>query len=279
MAQELAIRDRMDGVPAVQTIAQHFVKSGFFKETRDLSQAVVKIMAGAEMGFGPFASMKGVDVIEGKTAISAGLIAAAIGRGGKYRYRVREHSETACAIEFFEGKESLGISRFGIDDAQKAGLAGKQVWKQYPRNMLFARAMSNGARWYCADVFAGAVYTPEELGAEVDEDGEIVQPAQPAPAIRMVDAVTAEVSLPAERAAAPTLDYKQTLTWLQKLPAAETRRPAQREALARLCDEKLPAEAQRYGLELPTRFDDMDPAAWATQAVMSLAERDESQPF
>lgn len=104
--------------------------------------------------------------------------------------------------------------------------------------------------------------------------GEIVQPAQPAPTIRMVDPVTAEVGMPA-----PTLDYKQTLTWLQKLPTAETRRPAQREAVARLCEEKLPAEAQRYGLELPERTADMDPAAWATRAVMSLAERDDSRPF
>jgi hypothetical protein len=41
--------------------------------------------------------------------------------------------------------------------------------------MLFARAMSNGVRWYCPDVTNGnAVYTPEELGAEVDEDGNVI---------------------------------------------------------------------------------------------------------
>jgi hypothetical protein len=42
--------------------------------------------------------------------------------------------------------------------------------------MLFARAMSNGVRWYCPDVTNGnAVYTPEELGAEVDEDGNVIE--------------------------------------------------------------------------------------------------------
>ena len=61
--------------------------------------------------------------------------------------------------------------------------------------MMFARAMSNGQRWYAPDVFSGnAVYVPEELGAEVDgETGEIVQgkykvvqerPAAPAPVAR-----------------------------------------------------------------------------------------------
>jgi hypothetical protein len=41
--------------------------------------------------------------------------------------------------------------------------------------MLFARAMSNGVKWFCPDVMNGStVYTPEELGADVDEDGNIV---------------------------------------------------------------------------------------------------------
>jgi hypothetical protein len=41
--------------------------------------------------------------------------------------------------------------------------------------MLFARAMSNGVRWYCPDVFSGApTYTPEELGADVTESGDVI---------------------------------------------------------------------------------------------------------
>jgi hypothetical protein len=41
--------------------------------------------------------------------------------------------------------------------------------------MLFARAMSNGVRWFCPDVFSGnTVYTPDELGAETDDNGVIV---------------------------------------------------------------------------------------------------------
>lgn len=188
MASELAVRDSVGGVPQVQTIAQHFVKSGFFKDARDMSQAVVRIMAGAEMGFGPFASMQGVYIIEGKPTIAAGLMASAVKRSGRYNYRVREHTDTACAIEFFEGKEGVGVSRFTLENAQAAGLTGKGPWKSYPRNMLFARAMSNGVKWFCPDIFAGPVYTPEELGQEVDEDGAIIQAA---PVIRMVDTAAA----------------------------------------------------------------------------------------
>ena len=42
--------------------------------------------------------------------------------------------------------------------------------------MLFARALTNGARWHCPDVFGGAIYEPEELGAKVEytDNGESV---------------------------------------------------------------------------------------------------------
>jgi hypothetical protein len=69
-------------------------------------------------------------------------------------------------LEFFLGDKSIGISTFSLDDARRAGLTSNPTWKSYPRNMLFARALSNGARWFCPDVFNGPVYTPEELAGK-----------------------------------------------------------------------------------------------------------------
>ena len=65
-----------------------------------------------------------------------------------------------------------------MEDARRAGLENKFIWKQYPRNLLFARALTNGARWYCAEIFGGAVYTREEL--ESIEDA----PADPSPKLK-----------------------------------------------------------------------------------------------
>jgi hypothetical protein len=68
-----------------------------------------------------------------------------------------------------------------MQDAQAAGLTGKDNWRKFPRNMLFARALSNGVRWYAPDIFNGAtVYTPDELGAAEDDDGNVVVTEQPA---------------------------------------------------------------------------------------------------
>ena len=160
----------------VERAARAMAGSGFFADTREAAQAIVKIMAGAELGVGAFASMTGVNIIQGKPAFSANLMAAAVKRSGRYNYRVAEMNDKVCSIEFlelFSGKWGVaGVSTFTIDDARKAGTKNLD---KFPRNMLFARAMSNGVRWYCPDVMNGApAYTPEELGADVDQDGNVI---------------------------------------------------------------------------------------------------------
>lgn len=161
--------------PDVMTLGATLARSGYFQDARDAAQAVVKILAGQELGFGPVASMTGIYIVKGKVSLSANLIAASVKRG-KYNYRVMELTDLVCKIDFYEGKEKIGESAFTMEDAKSAGLTSSDNYKKFPRNMLFARAMSNGAKWYCADVFGGPVYTPDELGATVDgETGEMTK--------------------------------------------------------------------------------------------------------
>lgn len=156
--------------------ARAMAGSGFFQDAKQTNQAVVKILAGQELGFGPFASMTGVAIIQGKPAVGANLQAAAVKRTGKYNYRVIEMTNEACELEFYEAGKAVGKSRFDMKDADAAGLSGKDNWKKWPRNMLFARAISNGVKWYAPDIFNGAtVYTPDELGAAEDGDGNIIE--------------------------------------------------------------------------------------------------------
>jgi hypothetical protein len=111
------------------------------------------------------------------------LIAAKVKGSGKYDYRVTELSSGTCTIAFKERTglmgqnwDKLGEFTYSIEDAKRAGLVKTgSSWEKYPQNMLFARAISSGTRLYCPDVFNGnLVYVPEELGAQVDEDGEPV---------------------------------------------------------------------------------------------------------
>jgi hypothetical protein len=150
-----------DDFREVMNIAKVFVESGFFKDAPSIAQAAVKIMAGRELGFGPFASMSGIHVIKGKAEPGANLLANMVKRSGRYDYRVKRIDATACEIEFYEQGRCVGLSTFTIEDARKAET---QNIGKFPRNMLFARALSNGVKWYCPDVANGiAVYSQGEL--------------------------------------------------------------------------------------------------------------------
>jgi hypothetical protein len=149
--------------------------------------------------------MTGVYIVKGRVTLSANLIAAAIKRYRAYDFRVRTLTNDAADVVFLDtagscttcggagqlqdgqavkvcrecmgtGLFPLGSSEFTMADARTAGLASGDNWKKFPRNMLFARAISNGAKFFTPDVFAGApIYTPDELGAEIDpETGELV---------------------------------------------------------------------------------------------------------
>jgi len=172
----------------LQRTAKLLAMSGYFEAKGNsdtaIAQIATKILAGAELGYGPFAAVNGLHIIQGKPTISANLMAAAVKGHPNYDYRVRQLDDTGVSIEFFESGKSLGISTFTIEDARKAKT---QNTDKFPRNMLFARAMSNGVRWFCPDVFSGnSVYTPEEF--DVDANAEPVQ------TLRVVDPATGEIT-------------------------------------------------------------------------------------
>lgn len=157
-------------------LAENFFKSGLFQDIKSAAQAMVKIMAGNELGLPPLASISGIHIIAGKPVIGAGLIASAVKSSGKYNYRVVENTDKHCSIDFYEGTEKIGNSSFSYEDAKKAGTKNLE---KFPKNMLFARAISNGVKWFCPDVFAGPVYVPEEMESvqqTVDTTAEEITP-------------------------------------------------------------------------------------------------------
>lgn len=149
----------------VMTLGTTLAKSGYFTDVKDAAQAVVKVLCGRELGIGDIAAMTGIYIVKGRVTMSANLMASLIKRSGKYNYRVTRMENDGVTIVFYEGKDEIGTSSFTADDAKAAGLwNSSDPWKKTPRNMLFARAMSNGAKWFCPDIFSGPVYTPDELG-------------------------------------------------------------------------------------------------------------------
>lgn len=155
-------------------------KSGMFKDARQADQAFAKLIFGRDLGLSATQAMTDIYIIEGKPEMSANLQAAKVKSSGKYDYRVLRIDNDGCVLEFGpapapakdeEGNwlpwpAAFGSSEFTTGDAEVAGLRGKDNHKKYPRNMFFARALSNGVAWYCPDVMNGI---------RVYAEGEIVQ--------------------------------------------------------------------------------------------------------
>ena len=171
----------------LQRLARLFSASGLFGRSQGnpdahMAECAIKILAGMEAGFGSFASIAGVSVINGRPGFGANLLAQAIKRHPQYDYRVLEKTDTICRIKFLSGKEVLGEEVFTIQMAERAGLLKPGPWRQYPEAMLFARCLSAGMRTHCPDALGGApAYTPEELGAQgqIDENGVVVADVTP----------------------------------------------------------------------------------------------------
>lgn len=166
----------------LQRIGKLMAASGYFTDAKDAAQAAVKILAGDELGIPPVASMMGIYIVQGKVQLGGNLIASRI-RAHGYDYHVSHISAEKCVIEFrsrlnAENKRTvLGESSFSIQDAEKAGIASA-TYKKYPRNMLFNRAISNGAKWFVPDVFSGIpIYSEGELEAEQSATSQAVDDA------------------------------------------------------------------------------------------------------
>ncbi len=166
----------VNSLPEMLQLAELFAASGMFPDAKEKGQALVKIQAGAELGILPFQAMSGIFIVKYKVCIGSILMAAKVKRSGKYTFKVLTQTDTVCKIEFFEkigGKfESQGISEMTIEQARKLG---SQNLEKMPRNMLYARAISNGVRWFCPDVFMGVFYTPDELGVRVNENEQPIE--------------------------------------------------------------------------------------------------------
>ncbi len=149
---------------------------------------------GRTLGITPIAALTGIHVIEGKPSASSGLIGALVRQAGhKLRVKGDDRSATAQIIRADDPDYTYEVT-WDLPRAVQAGLCqikdgkpwardrnGKPTsWEKYPTAMLKARAITEVARDACEDVLFGLHYTPEELGAYVNQDGEPVEaPVQP----------------------------------------------------------------------------------------------------
>lgn len=137
---------------------------------------------GLALGLAPMQALLGLTAISGRATMSADLMSACVRRAG-HRLRVTEH-DGAVTAEVIRADDPDFVYRAIWDraKAERAGLWGQRgPWSQYPGQMLRSRAVTEVCRQAASDALMGVTYAPEELGAEVDEDGTVIG-AEPAAA-------------------------------------------------------------------------------------------------
>jgi hypothetical protein len=153
---------------------------------------------GEVLGVPAMAAITGIHIIKGKPSASAGLVGALVRKAG-HKLRVKGDDTSARAVIIRTDDPGFEfVSEWTLDRAVTAKLCtlrdGKPYardskgdptsWEKYPAAMLKHRAVTEVARDACEEVLFGLHYTPEELGAEVDEEGlpVVVQVPESAPA-------------------------------------------------------------------------------------------------
>ena len=121
------------------------------------------ILAGAELGLKPMATLKSIDVIQGTPALRAHAMRAVVQTQG-HEIELVESADTHCVMRGRrKGSETWQTVQWDIPRAQLLGLVGKSEWKKQPKTMLVARATGELCRLIASDALHGMPYVAEEL--------------------------------------------------------------------------------------------------------------------
>jgi len=131
-------------------------------------------LAGRAFGWDVMTSMRNHHVIEGTASLRPEAMLGLVRQAG-HSVTVEVHPDGAIAHGTRSDTGDEHSASFTMADAEAAGLAGKKNWKQYQENMLTWRAVAKLCRVLFPDVVLGAGYVPEELGADVTAQGELVE--------------------------------------------------------------------------------------------------------
>ena len=142
---------------------RHLADSGLYQKGPQALAKIVSIIAtGAEVGMPPMWSLKNIQFVGDKHSFTASGVGDLVMRSGYMMYHVTEKTPERCELRWTRDGDDVGTSYFDLAKARVAGLSGN-VWKKYPESMLFARALTDGGRTYCPEIFGGTPYTAEEL--------------------------------------------------------------------------------------------------------------------
>jgi hypothetical protein len=171
MSQLIKFEEQQNKIKTFEKLAQIAVSSGCYGNM-SIAQAMNIMFSAFDLGISPHKALnKGLVIIKGAVTMSANLISDRIRRSG-HSIKVVEYSREKCVcIGVRKDNGDSFKSEYDWEDAKLAGLTSKDNWRNYPKDMLYSRAVSRLGRVLFADV-VGACYSEDERddisGSEVE---------------------------------------------------------------------------------------------------------------
>lgn len=162
MSNELVVQEQntelmLAEIQNTNKMCQALMQSAHYK--RMGAEGVYAIVAKAKsVGVSPLDALNGgMYYVQGKVEMTAAMMNQMI-RGGRHKHSITKDKRSNETICILHGKRAdngdTWTESFSIDDAKKAGIYRNQ-WLKYPKDMLFARALSRLARQLFPDVIKG----------------------------------------------------------------------------------------------------------------------------
>lgn len=181
-------------MPEIQSMAEVFAKSNLLPEALrgKIPDVIVQIMAGAELGLPPLASIRGVHIVAGKPILSSDTMVALVRKSGSCEYFMVEN-ETETSVTYVckrVGDPKEQRYTWSDEDTKLAGLNTKDNWRLFKKQMRRARCKAILARDVWPDVLA-AVY--EFDSAEIEILRSSVAQRESPPSVAPAEIIDAEI--------------------------------------------------------------------------------------
>ena len=151
-------------------LAEVLVKSRLLPDSVKTPEAAFAIIVtGRELGLSAMQSLRSIHVINGKTILSADLVASLVKSRRDvcaYFVLVESTTERATYRTHRVGEPDPTTMSFTMDDAKRAGLMSNNTLTKYPAQMLRARCITGLARAVYPDLAMG-LYDSDEIEAPI----------------------------------------------------------------------------------------------------------------
>ena len=198
---------------------------------------------GSMLGLHPIAALQGIHVIEGKATLSAQLMNAQVRKHGHSlvlessgkvitdaKGNPAPNSDYHVRATLTRGDDgTVHTSDWDYQRSLRAGLLSKDNWRNYFEGMATSRVISEVCRQGAPDALMGIVYTAEEMGANVNGDGDVIDAyVTESQSSSNQNAPIGEQPQPQQQSAPQLSDEQRAavVDWIAKCDAATTKAEA-----------------------------------------------------